>query len=721
MAGVLTLAEGGAGGAQAAPVVRLAQLRDELILHEGPRGRDGSPSWTLEDPARARFFRITWMQVEMLARWHLGAPEEIAAAVNRDTPLGVTVEEVKEFAQFLAMSNLLKVMGPDANAGLVRQVHAMDMHWSKWLLKNYLFVRIPLVRPERFLNAFKDPVEILYTRTFLIVTLLAGLVGLLLVARQWDVFIRTFLHFFTLEGALLSGAALLGAKVLHELGHAFTAKRFGCRVPTMGVAFMVMWPVLYTDTSAAWTLADRKKRMAIGAAGMATELALACYMTLLWSFLPDGPLRSAVFLLATTTWIMTLAINLNPFMRFDGYFLFSDFLDVPNLQDRSFALARWWLREKLFDFGEEKPEDFEPDQERILIIYAICTWIYRFFLFLGIALLVYHVFFKVLGIFLMIVELAWFIGRPIWSEIMEWTKRRDAYTWNRSTIRTAGIVLALVVLALFPWKGSVHGPGLLRAERQVQVFAPTPARLAEVLVQPGDPVAEGRPLFRLESPDLVHELGMVERQIAVLRWQSAFHAMVSDVTANRQVTWRELEAALAQRTALSQQAQRLTIAAPFAGVMADLARPLVPGEWLPVGEWLGTVVAPETALVEAYVPEADLGRLSVGASAQFYPDEPSNPVVELTVVDIAQTATRKLDNVRELASTHGGRIAAITDRNGDTVPEQAVYRVLLKPVQDLAAPDLTLRGTVVLDGERESLAVRAFNRVVAVLVRESGF
>ncbi|MDG5498014.1 HlyD family efflux transporter periplasmic adaptor subunit [Niveispirillum sp. BGYR6] len=721
MAELLTLGNQQAPALEAAPVIRLAQLRDELILHEGPRDRDGSPSWTLEDPARGRFFRLGWMQMEMLARWDLGDPRAIAAAVNQDTPLGVTTEEVMEFARFLSATNLLKISGPDANAGLLRQLQATRMHWGKWLLKNYLFVRIPLVRPEAFLNACKNVAALFYTPAFLILTLCAGALGLLLVARQWDVFTRTFLHFFSMEGAALSGAALLSAKILHELGHALTAKRYGCRVPTMGVAFMVMWPVLYTDTSAAWTLADRRKRMTIGAAGMAAELILACYMTLLWSFLPDGPLRSATFLLATTTWIMTLAINLNPFMRFDGYFLFSDLLDVANLQDRSFALARWWLREKLFKFGEPKPEEFDPGMERILIAYAIGTWTYRFFLFMGIALLVYHFFFKLLGIFLMLVELVWFIGRPIWNEIMEWTKRRQAYHWNRNTRISAALAGLALVLFIFPWKGSIHAAGLLRAERQAQVFVPSPGRLEEILVQPGELVRERQPLFRLQSPDLVHELELAEREVAILRWQSAFHSMVNDVTTNREATWRQMEAATAKQQALQQQQQRLTITAPFDGQMVDLAHPLKAGEWLPTGDWLGTVVSPDSAQVEAYVNEADLHRLSKGAQARFHPEDPSSAAIDLTVIDIAQTTTRRLDNVAELASTHGGSIAAIPGRNGAIIPEQAIYRVLLKPSGETQIPKLTLRGKVVLEGARESMVEQIYERFVAILVRESGF
>ena len=129
------------------------------------------------------------------------------------------------------------------------------------------------------------------------------------------------------------------------------------------------------------------------------------------------------FLLATTTWVSTLAINASPFMRFDGYFLLSDFLQMPNLHSRAFALARWDMREKLFKLGEPPPESFSDTKRLGLILFAWATWIYRLVLFLGIAALVYHFFIKALGIMLFLVEIVWFIAKPLWSEISEWYSR----------------------------------------------------------------------------------------------------------------------------------------------------------------------------------------------------------------------------------------------------------------------------------------------------------
>jgi putative peptide zinc metalloprotease protein len=704
------------------PPMRLMPLRDELTLHEGPRTRDGAPTWTLHDPITNRFYRIGWLEFEILSRWHMGDIEQIATDIAARTTIAATALQVEGFARFLVAGNLIQTRGPDAVERFKRQVAATRKTPAMWLLKNYLFFRVPLVRPDRFLKAGLPMVAWVFTRWFLALVLVAALVGGALVVRQWDGFTSTFLHFFTPEGAALAALALFSSKLLHEFGHAFTARRFGCRVPTMGAAFLVMWPVLYTDTSEAWKLASKHRRLAIGVAGMSAELALAAFATLAWSFLPDGSLRSAAFLQATSTWVITLSINLSPFMRFDGYYLLSDYLDIANLQDRSFALARWWLREKLFGFGDPPPEHFPARTRRLLMLYAYGTWIYRFFLFLTIALLVYHLFFKLLGIFLMGVELVWFIARPIWSELADWATRRDRVRINRNSIATLIGFVGLIALLLIPWRGSVPAPAVLRAEQQTRLFVPKAAMLAESLAQPGKQVAVGDVLFRFTSPDLEHSLAQARRKAQVLRWQVQFQGMNRDLLERNQVSWRELEAAQAESAGFQSELDRLVVTAPISGRLVELADPLLPGEWLKENTPLAMLIDPDSGIVEAYVGEEDLRRVSVGTAGVFHPDDFGVASIPVRIIGIDDGSSRSLAE-QSLASTNGGDIAVRQGTGSDhaLVPESPIYRVLLKPEGGMAAPGHVQRGKVLLEGERESVAGRTLRVALGVLVRESGF
>ncbi len=716
----------------------LPALREELLLHRAPPNHDGSPAWTLEDPGRGLFFQIGRAEAEMLARWGLGNAEAIADAAASETALPFDAQHVQDFAQFLQSNSLVQRHGPDAIARYGKEADARrSSHWLKSLIHQYLFFRIPLVRPDAFLARTLPTVRRLFlTRAFFRLTLAAGVLGLFLAARQWDPFLHTFLHFFTLEGALAAAVTLGAAKVLHELGHAYAAKHHGCRVATMGVAFMVMWPVLYTDSSGAWRLASRRQRMSIGAAGMLAETALAAWATLAWSFLPDGMLRSAAFTLATTTWLLTLAVNLNPLMRFDGYFLLTDALNVPNLQHRAFALARWRLREWLFGLGEDRPELFAPWRERALIVYAFCVWVYRFFLFLGIALLVYHMAFKLLGIVLFAIEIVAFVLRPIYAELRAWRERlagpRGA-GWNRRSRITACIALLIVIAAIVPWRTRIEAPALLRAANQARIVAPAGGRIEQIAVQAGQAIEAGAPMFVLSAPDMTHEIESLALRIRLLQWQQAFQAMSRDTAASVPVATGELQAARERYDVLSRQRQQLTIRAPFNGVAAELAEPLAAGEWVGEGEWLAALADPAQAVVEAYASEDDLHRLRPGGRARFLPEDPGLDAIALVVSDTAATATRRLNAAPELSSVHGGAVPAVQAPHGagrpdpesqGLVPERAVYRIVLHPADAARAalPRLqALRGTVIIEGQAESLLLRAWRRAAAVLVRETGF
>ncbi|KHT16336.1 HlyD family efflux transporter periplasmic adaptor subunit [Pectobacterium carotovorum] len=708
-----------AGGATL--VAGLSPLRDELILHAGPANRDGSPSWTLEDPLRGLYFRIGWAEMAMLSRWSMGNAAQIVAEVNQTSALMLDDSDVQYFNRFLQANSLTRVSGDEAMAQFARQVEQSRVSIWRKLLKNYLFFRIPLWHPDRFLGATLPWIEPFFSRTFLKLTLLVAVLGLFLAGRQWETFKHTFLHFFTLEGAALAGLTLCFTKILHEFGHAYTCKRFGARVATMGIAFLVMMPVLYTDTSGSWKLTRRRQRMAIGAAGMMTELVLAAWATLAWSFLPDGMLRSAAFMLATTTWIMTLAINLSPLMRFDGYFLLSDGLQMPNLQNRGFAIGRWQMREWLFGLGDAPPEHFPRWLQRTLVGYAFAVWIYRFFLFTGIAILVYHMTFKLLGMLLFAIEIGYFVVMPVVNEVREWSKRRKDYRMNRNMTTTLTVSAVVLLLLMIPWQRGVYAPALLRAEQQSSLYMPVPAMIQRIDVQVGQPVHAGQTLFTLSSDALAHERQQLERQIATLNWQSTFQVFNKEAAGDHQRVKQEHEAALQKLQVLQRQSEQLTVRAPIDGVVADMATPLETGEWLGQGEWLAVVTKPTGGLVEAFVSEKDWQRLRTGAKGTFYLQDVSRSSLPLTIVEIASTATRDLNAAPELASIYGGDIATLSDAQRKLHPEQAVYRVLLSLPDDYRAQPQVLRGTVVMDGEAQSLLIRGWKVVSAVLIRELSF
>ena len=700
----------------------LPHLRDDLSLHPGPREKDGSPSWTLHDHARNRFFRIGWAEFEMLCRWHLEKADDVIEHVNNETTLHIDEDHVTQLTQFLVFNALVRAQGKESVERFKKLKKSAEKSHFQWLLHNYLFFKIPLFKPDRFLERTLPHVQIFYSQRFFIFLAALGFVGIFLIARQWDKFTQTFLYFFNVEGILYYGIALIMAKIVHELGHAYTTKRFGLRVPTMGVAFLVMWPVLYTDTTEAWKLPSRYQRVMIGAAGMAAELMLALVATFLWSFTPPGPFNSALFLLATVTWIMTIFVNTNPCMRFDGYYLLSDFLDVQNLQERSFALGKWRLRKTLFGFDDPVPEAFPRKLHIILTVYAYATWIYRFLLFISIALLVYHFFFKLLGIFLMVVEVLWFIILPIWREIKFWWTRRGDMTLNKNTKIFLGCLAGVFLVLIVPWKSSITAPAVLRYEQFQRVFPAVPAQVKKIHVKNGDYVQQGDTLFHMISPEIENEIKKKKLEINSLRWQLSRQASDEDTLEQRSVIAEELATALSELMGFEKQRQKLHITAPISGMVTDLDGQLRIDQWYSDSMPLALVLNENKLIVEAYISEKDLLRLKQNEGGYFKSENMIFSDLSVKINKVSETNTIALDTPY-LASVYGGDIAVNEDKKDEQlVPTQSIYRILLEP-EDLPEGNYghIWRGEVVLAGEAESLFYKMWRVVASVFIRESGF
>nr|WP_243855470.1 HlyD family efflux transporter periplasmic adaptor subunit [Aquabacterium sp. A08] len=697
-------------------------LRDELNLLPGPTLPDGQPSWILHDPVRNLFFRIDWPTFEVLQRWGLDDPQAMADDIAAHTTLQLGRDDVLAVAQFLVQNQLVQPSGAQTPRQMADRLAQMQGSPLKWLLHHYLFFRIPLWRPDAWLGRWQGVAGAFYTRTFVFMTLAALLLGLTQVVRRWDVFTTSLVDTFNWEGLVSYGVALVCVKFLHELGHAFTAKRMGCRVPTMGLAFLVMWPVAYTDTNETWRLTHPRQRLAVASAGILTELAIAAWATLAWGLLPEGGLQSAAFVLATTSWVATLAINASPFMRFDGYFILSDWLDWPNLHERSFALARWHLRRVLFALNDEPPEHLPVHQQRALIGFAWATWLYRLVLFLGIALLVYHYFFKALGVVLFAVELLWFVWWPVARELKVWRQRWPDIRQQRRSRWTGGVLALVLGLTVVPWPGRVTASAMLHPAEMWPVFAPSGARVEELPFGEGAHVQAGDTLVRLYVPDLQLRRQALEARLKQARWQAASAAFDAE-TRNRLLVHEDaLQTAEAELVSLDTELRHYNPVAPYAGRLRDLDPDLRVGQWLQRQEKVAVLVRDDGRWqVDTWLEEDVVQRVKAGDRAVFIADGPTHASLRLRVVAVDEDASRVLPRP-ELAAHLGGHVLT-REKAGQLVPERAIYRVTLEP-QGPLPPEwhrMTWRGRVTIHADWSAPASRYLKQGLAVLVREMGF
>jgi putative peptide zinc metalloprotease protein len=398
-------------------------------------------------------------------------------------------------------------------------------------------------------------------------------------------------------------------------------------------------------------------------------------------------------------------------------------LRIHNLQPRAFALGRTAMRKVLFGLVDPPPEQFTPALQRGLIAYAWATWVYRLFLFMGIALLVYHISFKLLGIFLAAVEVAFFIVKPIAAEVKEWIAMKQRIR-QEGRWRGRGVVLAVVLAGvLLPLDSRVHVLAVLGMASEEQHFAPEPARVVQVRVAPRQAVSAGDVLLVLESPELDHAETLARLRLALVDQRLARIAGDDRDRANRAVLERERGLLLRELEGHALRRDRLVIRAGQAGTVTAVARGLAPGMWTGMKTRLVHVAGSAAVVARGVVNERDVARLGPDSAGTFVPDDPSLGTLDVSLNGIG-TGTSAARELTLLASVNGGHVDASAGPHGELHTTAAMFPVMFStvhPVPDSGQWPREIRGVVVASGERRSIARKVADRVVSVLLRETGF
>lgn len=699
--------------------LQLPSLRQDLAIEPSSPGEDGGPTWLLYDPIKNHYYRLGKMAFTMLSSWQNGVSVTPWLDKVQVKDPDIEQNDFEQFLRFIVVHGLSLASTPEDQARLEQQAKQQRQSGLKWLLMHYLFIRIPLFQPDQFLGATLPYVDVFFRPLFQRFIMLLGCIGLLLVIRQWDLFTASLLQFFNVRGAVFFAITLFFVKAFHEMGHAYTAKRQGCRVPSMGIALLVLYPFLYTDTTDAWKLKSRKQRLSIVTAGVKTELALACVALFIWSFLDAGVLKSVAFFVATTSLIASLSINLSPFMRFDGYYALSDWLGAENLQQRAFALARWRLREFFFGLGVQAPEALPKKRQTIFLVYGYATWIYRFFLFLGIALLVFHMTFKILGIVLFIVELMFFIFVPIMKEIKVWWQECRKIALNRHIVIFCLGLLLGVFLLFYPWQSQISVPGVLEAEQKTSIYPAEDAKIAAIHVSVGQNVQKGDSLFTLFMPELEKKRDVLKGKGHYLQTRINRHiGSISDLD-QLDILQRQLARVNTDLAGVVRRIERGNVRSPQNGYIATLIDGHK-GQWLSRQSALAQVVGVKKTDIRAYVDENQLHRIRLGASAIFYCDSGDQPSRKAEVVSLSETAVAAIDHP-EVTSLFGGPIAVRQSGENELHPERGIYQIVLR-AEALPSSDTPWRmvGRISIDTPPTSPFSHFLRYAAAVFIRESG-
>lgn len=597
--------------------------RNDVQVHEATYL--GEACWIVKDPVKLTYFRLQPEQYEILRL--LDGKHSIAqirACFHEKFPTKrPTQAQIQQIIVDLYEKGLVWSRRP--GQGLTMNYRGEKRQWqqAKQAICNILFIRVPGFDPTRVLaNGYWlakwifHPAVVMWAVTII-------LFSWVFIATHATEFSQRMQSLDLVLGWKITAMIwlTLGAtKILHELGHAFACRHFGGECHEIGLAFLIFSPCLYCDVSDSWTLRHKWQRIAIAAAGVYVELLLASIAFFFWWNTRPGDLNKICILVFMVSNISTLLFNLNPLLRLDGYYILSDWLEVPNLRQKS---------EKLFDdlilktlFGIEVEADpFQPTNRRWLFVtYAFASLIYRAFLVIVICCVFYTMLkplrLEYFGLLLGIMSGVWGSyswGRRIYRAVAADRAQREQT--SRRPFVFGSLAAGIVSLFLFvPIPISLTAPAQVEYLNTQHLYAHTPGQLAEVYVRPGQIVRKGQVLLKLSDEQRADRLNQLltikEDQAIELRKQKALmdSEKISLVTENLRSIDSEISD---QKTKLN----RLKITAPCDGMVIEpRAKMATTSSKTALASWHGTPV--ETKNCGCFV-ETGTHLLSVAPANQF--------------------------------------------------------------------------------------------------------
>lgn len=686
--------------AAAEPMTGMLRTDVELI-------RGGTP--LLFDRQADAYYRIPPAMLDVAAFLTESMP--VSQFLDKLRCNGISLErsELVKLLAFLQQNNLL---APEyGQIGVRRERRAEQREKTAFLRFSaaYLFFRLPPWRPERFFKAIRPYAGWIASKPVVLALLFPALLGYLLVVREFGTVRTTFLDSLSWAGLAKYFAAILFLKLIHEAAHSLAAIRFGCRVRGIGVGFMVFYPRLYTDTTDSWRL-PRGKRLLIDAAGIITELLLGGIAALLWAYLPPGAWKSTMFYVFAVSTISTLFVNGNPFIRYDGYYIFCDLVNIENLMARSGEYVRQCWRWHFLRLGA-KPRG---EHGVLLFCFGVGAFLYRIFLYTSIVLVIYHSFVKAVAVVMMVLELYSILIYPCWREI--WTIRalskRSAGRARWFPGAAALVILAGILFLPLSWSISLPGETVPAARRLVTVSEG--GYLTAKLPRRARAVREGDILFRLRSPQLENGIERLKTVLKYDRTLCELQQLDEKQFSESRVTAEKIASDRLGLEELERRRENLTVRAGADGVFVPALPDMSEGAYLPKGLQTGEVVS-ERLMVYAYAQDCDIGKLKEGGRAVvFVRDSPAEHPARITQVN--RIAARLKDS--PLLQHYGGPVPVYADGQnpGEYSSVLALYRIEL--VLTEAAGLLPGRCVSVEIRNAERLGERIRKLILSVIRRE---
>ena len=685
-------------------------LRVRADLTSARRSWQGRMYWVVKDPITLKYYRFEEEEYRLLMMLDGKiCPDEIRQNFEYQfAPQKISMRELHQLIGMLYRSSLLVSDATAQGNELLRRSEERKSAMFRQSLSNIMAIRFKGFDPDGLLNFLNPVTKYFFTLpVFLLVLMLWIAAGALLFA-QFDMFLAklpSMDQFFASSNWLWLGLVLGVTKVIHEMGHGLVCKKYGGQCHEMGAMLLVFTPCLYMNVSDSWMLRSKWQRAFIAAAGMYVELILSAIAVFVWWFSHPGIVNQVALNVIFVCSVSTLVFNANPLLRYDGYYILSDLLEIPNLRSKSTKVLQNFFGSLCL--GLEQVEDpFLPQRHQwMFALYSVAAAAYRWVITFSIFWLVYGIFepygFKVFGQMIAMMAIWGLVGMPVVQLIKFFSIPGRTSAVKKTRLAISGIAVAglIAAICLIPIPHHVYCTFEIQPARAVNVFAKVPGRLVDIWVSPNQRVVKGQVLLSLESLDLNRQIvQLTSAQTTAKANLGLIKFASSRGDEGRGGRLEESQAVVATATGNLEQRkldhQMLEIRAPAGGYL--LAPSRVPEQKQSSKEldrWTGTPLEGKNVgawiesqtLVGQIVPRLDQFDAVLAIDQKEIEFVQPRQSVELHLnqfpLNPLQSSIKSFSPVKmvetppAISSKHGGELLSVTSAEGNDVPASTTYRV----------------------------------------------
>ena len=679
---------------------------DVTVQHQQFQGRD---CVVIKDPLTMKYYRFEEEEYMLFGLLDGQTSLETVKAEfdARFPPQKITIQEIYQFVSMLHRNSLLISDAPFQGHELSKRGRENRKQERFQSLTNVLAIRYRGFDPDRLLGWLNGYLGWFFSAPALVATLLLWLAAMVLVFTQFETFqnkLPSFASFFASSNWFWLALVLAVTKVFHEFGHGLACKRYGGECHEMGLMLLVLTPCLYVNVSDSWLLTNKWKRAMIAAAGIYVEFILASIAVFIWWFSHPGLVNQLALNVIFICSVSTVLFNANPLLRYDGYYVLSDLIEIPNLRAKATAILQRACG-SMFLGMETRPDPFLPARKKwFFAVYSIAAALYRWLITFSIFWFVYRLLepygFKLVGQLIALSAIYGLVGMPLVNLFRFFVVPGRLGVIKRANVITSAVGLGVLLLGVlaFPLPHYVHCKFYVQPQNARNIYVDVEGILSEVDVEANVYVQEGQRLIELTSKQLDVQLAGMQTHLATsyvrlenIRQSEALNAAFSQ---GRQSAEVAVQASNASYERKLMDRERLSIRAPISGYLIAPQRVRAQDDDREtLGNWNGTPLDQKN--IGAYLKSGtfvgqvvpDLGKMEAvlvvdQSEIEFIQQQQQ---VELCLNQIPGTifhsATDRISPSElvelppSLSGKHGGSIVAESDSEGRLVPVSTKYRV----------------------------------------------